>query len=111
MSQTYADMLAMVKEFHDKHEFSKKENNGHDMAYRILLTIEELGELAECFTKGKPQSEKAEELADILILTLGHAIAMNVDLEAAFNHKMKEIMTRPAIRGELGIRVTKYQQE
>jgi len=24
---------------------------------------------------------------------------------------MKEIMTRPAIRGELGIRVTKYQQE
>jgi hypothetical protein len=36
---------------------------------------------------------------------------MDVDLEAAFNHKMKEIMTRPAIRGELGIRVTKYQQE
>jgi NTP pyrophosphatase (non-canonical NTP hydrolase) len=81
------------------------------MAYRILLTIEELGELAECFTKGKPQSEKTEELADILILTLGHAIAMDVDLEAAFNLKMKEIMTRPAIMGELGIRVTKYQQE
>jgi NTP pyrophosphatase (non-canonical NTP hydrolase) len=111
MSQTYADMLSKVKSFHDKHEFSKKENNGHDMAYRILLTIEELGELAECFTKGKPHSEKAEELADILILTIGHAIAMNVDLEAAFDDKMKEIMTRPAIKGEFGIRVTKYQQE
>ena len=111
MSQTYAEMLAKVKEFHDKHEFSKKKNNGHDMAYRILLTIEELGELAECFTKGKPQSEKAEELADILILTIGHAIAMDVDLEASFNDKMKEIMTRPAIRGELGIRVTKYKQK
>ena len=111
MSQTYADMLAKVNEFHDKHEFSKKENNGHDMAYRILLTIEELGELAECFTKGKPQTEKAEELADILILILGHAIAMDVDLEAAFNNKMKEIMTRPAIRGDLGVRVTKYQQQ
>tara|TARA_B100001250_G_C19402388_1_gene615316 strand:+ start:221 stop:553 length:333 start_codon:yes stop_codon:yes gene_type:complete len=110
MSQTYADMLAKVNEFHEKHEFSKKENNGHDMAYRILLTIEELGELAECFTKGKPQIEKAEELADILILILGHAIAMDIDLEAAFNNKMKEIMTRPAIKGELGIRVTKYQQ-
>ncbi|MFL2944884.1 MAG: MazG nucleotide pyrophosphohydrolase domain-containing protein [Candidatus Poseidoniales archaeon] len=111
MSQTYADMLAKVNEFHEKHEFSKKENNGHDMAYRILLTIEELGELAECFTKGKPQTEKAEELADILILILGHAIAMDVDLEAAFNNKMKEIMTRPAIRGDLGVRVTKYQQQ
>ncbi len=111
MSQTYADMLAKVNEFHEKHEFSKKENNGHDMAYRILLTIEELGELAECFTKGKPQTEKAEELADILILILGHAIAMDIDLEAAFNNKMKEIMTRPAIRGDLGVRVTKYQQQ
>ena len=111
MSQTYADMLAKVNEFHEKHEFSKKENNGHDMAYRILLTIEELGELAECFTKGKPQTEKAEELADILILILGHAIAMDVDLEAAFNNKMKEIMTRPAIRGDLGVRDTKYQQQ
>ena len=111
MCQTYADMLSKVKSFHDKHKFSKKENNGHDMAYRILLTIEELGELAECFTKGKPHSEKAEELADILILTIGHAIAMDVDLEAAFDDKMKEIMTRPAIKGEFGIRVTKYQQE
>ena len=111
MSQTYADMLAKVNEFHEKHEFSKKENNGHDMAYRILLTIEELGELAECFTKGKPQNEKAEELADMLILILGNAIAMDVDLEAAFNNKMKEIMTRPAIRGDLGVRVTKYQQQ
>jgi len=110
MSQTYADMLAKVNEFHEKHEFSKKENNGHDMAYRILLTIEELGELAECFTKGKPQTEKADELADIFILILGHAIAMDVDLEAAFNNKMKEIMTRPAIRGDLGVRVTRYQQ-
>ena len=63
MSQTYADMLAKVNEFHEKHEFSKKENNGHDMAYRILLTIEELGELAECFTKGKPHSEKAFSLS------------------------------------------------
>jgi len=103
-------MLAKVKEFHDKHQFSKKEYRGHDMSYRILLTIEELGELAECFTKGKSDEEKAEELADILILTIGHSIAMNVDLEKAFNKKMKEIMKRPAIMGDLGIRVTNYEQ-
>ena len=103
-------MLAKVQEFHDKHEFSNEEYRGHDMAYRILLTIEELGELAECFTKGKPDEEKAEELADILILIIGHAIAMDIDLEDAFNKKMKVIMKRPAIMGDLGIRVTNYKK-
>jgi NTP pyrophosphatase (non-canonical NTP hydrolase) len=110
MSQTYKDMLAKVQEFHDKHEFSNEKYRGHDMPYRILLTIEELGELAECFTKGKPDEEKAEELADILILIIGHAIAMDIDLEDAFNKKMKEIMKRPAIMGDLGIRVTNYKK-
>ena len=110
MSQTYADMLSKVKEFHEKHEFSKKENNGHDMAYRLLLTIEELGELAECFTKGKSKTEKAEELADILILTLGHSIAMDVDLEAAFDKKVNKIMKRSAIKGDFGIRITDYKK-
>ena len=110
MSQTFTQMLGKVREFHDKHNFASKENNGHDMPYRILLTMEELGELAECFTKGKSNEEKAEELADILILTFGHAIAMNVDLESAFNEKMKIIMKRPAIKGDLGIRITDYKK-
>ena len=111
MSQTYSEMLAKVQEFHDKHSFHEKTNKGHDMAYRILLTVEELGEFAECFTKGKPDSEKAEELADLLILIIGHAIAMKVDLEAAFNQKMKKIMKRPAIMGDFGIRVTEYKND
>tara|TARA_B100001113_G_scaffold348557_1_gene342587 strand:+ start:919 stop:1227 length:309 start_codon:yes stop_codon:yes gene_type:complete len=102
-------MLEKVEKFHKKHDFANKENNGHDMSYRILLTIEELGELAECFTKGKSDEEKAEELADILILIFGHSIAMDVDLERAFNKKMDIIMNRPAIRGDLGIRVTDYK--
>ena len=80
------------------------------MSYRILLTIEELGELAECFTKGKSDKEKAEELADLLILIIGHSIAMEVDLEEAFDNKMEEIMKRPAIMGDLGSSVTNYEQ-
>ena len=43
MSQTFTQMLGKVQEFHDKHNFANKENNGHDMPYRILLTMEELG--------------------------------------------------------------------
>ena len=103
-------MLEKVEEFHNKHNFASKENNGHDMSYRILLTMEELGELAECFTKGKPDEDKAEELADLLILIIGHSIAMDVDLEKAFDKKMNEIMKRPAIMGDFGIRVTEYKK-
>ena len=110
MSQTYSQMLAKVQEFHDKHDFSNPKYRGHDMSYRILLTMEELGELAECFTKGKSDSEKAEELADLLILIIGHSIAMNVDLEEAFNKKIDKIMNRKAIMGDFGIRVTDYKQ-
>ena len=94
MSQTYANMLAKVKEFHDKHEFSKKENNGHDMAYRILLTIEELGELAECFTKGKPQSEKAEELADILEVIYRIAQLKGISKEELEKIRIKKLQDR-----------------
>ena len=109
MSQTYSQMLAKVQEFHDKHDFSNPKYRGHDMSYRILLTMEELGELAECFTKGKSDSEKSEELADLLILIIGHYIAMNINLEEAFNEKIEKIMNRKAIMGDFGIRVTDYK--
>ena len=107
MSQSFAQMLNRVHAFHEKYKFA--ENNGHDMAYRLLLTMEEVGELAECITKGKPRADRAEELADLLILTLGHAIAMDLDLEAAFDAKLEEVMQRPAIEGDLGVRVTNYR--
>jgi NTP pyrophosphatase (non-canonical NTP hydrolase) len=48
-------------------------------------------------------------LADVFILTLGNALAMEVDLEAEFHKKLDRIMQRPAKRGGMGIRVTEYQ--
>ena len=87
------------------------ENNGHDMGYRVALTIEELGEFAAAITKGKPKQEASEELADLLILILGHSLAMQVDLESEFHSKMDKIMQRKARRGNLGIRVTEYEGE
>ena len=73
-------MMKKVAEFHHKHNFAGK--NGHDMGYRIALTVEELGELSAAITKGKPLEECAEEMADILILLMGHSIAMKIDLSA-----------------------------
>ncbi len=108
---SWVTMMRRVAVFHHKHAFSSEDNNGHDMGYRVALTIEELGELSAAITKGKPPHEAAEELADLLILILGHSLAMKVDLENEFHRKMDKIMTRKAIRGNLGIRVTEYGQE
>ena len=91
--------------------FADPENNGHDMGYRIALTVEELGEFAAAITKGKPLEEAAEELADLLILLMGHSLAMKVDLESEFHRKMDRIMQRKARRGNLGIRVTEYTDQ
>jgi len=77
----------------------------------VALTVEELGEFAAAITKGKPDEEAAEELADLLILILGHSLAMKIDLESEFHRKMDRIMQREARRGKLGIRVTEYTDE
>jgi len=103
----WSQMMRKVAAFHKKHDFAG--NNGHDMGYRIALTVEELGELAAAITKGKPIEECAEEMADILILLMGHSLAMKIDLKAAFESKYERIMKRSAITGRLGVRVTEYQ--
>jgi NTP pyrophosphatase (non-canonical NTP hydrolase) len=102
-------MMKKVAAFHAKHDFAGQ--NGHDMGYRIALTVEELGELAAAVTKGKPVEECAEEMADILILLMGHSLAMEVDLKAAFEKKYARIMQREALQGRLGVRVTEYRPE
>ena len=70
----WSEMMRKVAAFHHKHDFAG--NNGHDMGYRIALTVEELGELAAAVTKGNPIEECAEEMADVLLLLMGHSLAM-----------------------------------
>lgn len=106
-SNEWETMMKKVAKFHHKHDFASK--NGHDMGYRIALTVEELGELSAAITKGKPIEECAEEMADILILLMGHSIAMKIDLKSAFEKKYARIMQREALTGRLGVRVTEYK--
>ena len=108
---SWLTMMSRVASFHHKHRFSSEGNHGHDMGFRIALTVEELGELSAAITKGKPDEEAAEELADLLILLLGHSLAMEVDLEEEFHKKMDKVMTRKAKKGKLGIRVTEYSDD
>lgn len=106
-NDSYSAMLAMVKSFHEKHDFSG--TGGEDMVYRIALMAEELGEMSSCVTKGKGMEEMAEETADLLILVLGTAIAGNFDLLQAFWSKMDKLMQRDARMIDGRIRVSEFR--
>lgn len=106
-SDSYAAMLAAVQAFHDRHRFA--ETGGEDLIYRVTLMVEELGEIAACISKGKPQAALAEEAADLLILLIGTAIAADFDLRAAFWDKMARLQQREARMIDGRIRVSEFR--
>ena len=104
---SYHKMLTVVQAFHDKHRF--KDTGGEEMTYRIALMAEELGEIAECVTKGKSKEQLAEECADLFILLLGTAIAADFDLKQAFWDKMEKIQSRQSRMINGRIRVSEFK--
>ena len=104
---SYQKMLAAVQAFHDKHRF--KDTGGEEMTYRIALMAEELGEIAECVTKGKSKEQLAEECADLFILLVGTAIAADFDLKQAFWDKLEKIQARQGRLINGRIRVSEFK--
>jgi len=104
---SYQKMLTAVQAFHDKHRF--KDTGGEDMTYRIALMAEELGEIAECVTKGKGKEQLAEECADLFILLIGTAIAADFDLKQAFWDKLEKIQNRQSRMINGRIRVSEFR--
>jgi NTP pyrophosphatase (non-canonical NTP hydrolase) len=104
---SYDDMLAAVRAFHAKHRF--REKGGEDLTYRVALMAEELGEIAEVITKGKPVEELAEETADLMILLIGTAISAEFDLKQAFWNKMQKIQGRSSRMINGRIRVSEFR--
>ncbi len=100
----FSTLMARVAAFHAKHDF--EHSGGHDMGFRLSLTIEELGEFSAAITKGHSNAKIAAELADVVILCLGHALALEVDLEHEIHRKLDVIMQRESKQGHLGKRVT-----
>ncbi len=107
-SDSYQEMLAAVRAFHEKHRF--RENGGEDLVYRVALMTEELGEIAECITKGKGKEKLAEEVADLFILLLGTAIAADFDLAGAFWEKMRRLESREGRMVNGRIRVSEFRE-
>ncbi len=106
---SYQDMLATVQAFHDKHRF--RETGGEELAYRVALMTEELGEISACVTKGKSKENLAEECADLFILLLGTAIAADFDLRQAFWDKMKKVESRESRMINGRIRVSELRRD
>ena len=106
-SDSYQAMLAAVQAFHDKHDF--KNTGGEELAYRIALMSEELGEISSCVTKGKDAGKLAEECADLLILLIGTAIAADFDLKTAFWSKMQKLERRESRMINGRIRVSDFR--
>jgi NTP pyrophosphatase (non-canonical NTP hydrolase) len=100
-------MLSAVQAFHDKHDF--KNTGGEELAYRIALMTEELGEISACVTKGKDRDSLAEECADLLILLIGTGIAADFNLDDAFWAKMKKIEQRESRMINGRIRVSEFR--
>jgi NTP pyrophosphatase (non-canonical NTP hydrolase) len=100
-------MLAAVQAFHDKHAF--KTRGGEELAYRMALMAEELGEIAACVTKGKDKTQLAEECADLFILLIGTGIAADFDLQQAFWDKMKKLEARTGRMVNGRIRVSEFR--
>jgi len=98
------EMIEAVREFHRK--LTSRNRGGEDMLHRMNLIMEEVGEISQCLTKGKPREDLIEEHADLLILLLGNAIAQDFDLEKAFWAKLKKIMQRKSRMVNGTIRVT-----
>jgi NTP pyrophosphatase (non-canonical NTP hydrolase) len=105
-SDSYQTMLAAVQAFHDKHDF--RNTGGEELAYRVALMSEELGEISSCVTKGKDIGKLAEECADLFILLVGTAIAADFDLKAAFWSKMQKLERRESRMINGRIRVSDF---
>jgi NTP pyrophosphatase (non-canonical NTP hydrolase) len=104
---SYQDMLAAVQAFHQKHDF--KGRGGEELAYRVALMAEELGEISACVTKGKPKEALAEEVADLFILVLGTAISADFDLKQMFWDKMRKLEGRQSRMINGRIRVSEFR--
>jgi NTP pyrophosphatase (non-canonical NTP hydrolase) len=100
-------MLSAVQAFHDKHDF--KNTGGEELAYRVALMTEELGEISACVTKGKDRDSLAEECADLFILLIGTGIAADFNLDDAFWTKMKKIEQRESRMINGRIRVSEFR--
>jgi NTP pyrophosphatase (non-canonical NTP hydrolase)/dephospho-CoA kinase len=101
--------LEVIADFHRKHGFEIGGGTAETLRGRLPLLLEELGEIARWTTRGG--GDISEEHADVLILLLGNAVAMGIDLEEAFVKKAGRILQRKARQVQGMKRVSHWGQK
>lgn len=91
---TFQTLLDAVRDFHVKNDFEVGSRNVDTLGRRMLLMMEEVGEIARWATR--QSGNLGEEHADVLILLLGNVLTMSLDLEGATVSKVRRIMARTA---------------
>lgn len=82
--ETLDGVLARVDELHSAKGFPR--GSDVDLLHRVALLVEEVGEVSAAVTKGT--GEVLAEHADVLIVLLGTAVSLNLDLARAAHAKL-----------------------
>ena len=80
------NLKQLQKDMHDWRKRKGLSTNKEDVWYNIPILMEEVGEFCEAMTKGV--GDKAEELADIVIISFCIGDLLGIDMEKAINQKM-----------------------
>jgi predicted HAD superfamily Cof-like phosphohydrolase len=86
-----------VQAFHMKYDLLWNEYprylHPEDALFRVRLMMEELAELTEAIVM-KPSKDVAKELADLLYVVYGTAVAAGIDIDKVFDKVHKSNMTK-----------------
>ena len=83
------DLKHFQKQMHDWRKRKGLSFNKEDVWYNIPILIEEVGEFCEAMTKGT--GDKAEEIADVVIMAFCIGDLLEIDMHEAITKKMKEL--------------------
>lgn len=77
--------VARLKEFYAKHSLPIDDRSQENLHSHLALLVEEVGELAQAVNKRKIHKHVAQELADVLYVTIGMAVSAGIEIEDTFN--------------------------
>ncbi len=77
-------------------------NKPEDLPKKLLFAFIELGEASDAWKKGAPEAKIAEELIDVIfyLLDASRLACPSVNMDAAFEKKLKKNHSRPFRYGE-----------
>ena len=83
-----------MKTFNEYDEACREFDNHFDTNYRLLKLMEEVGELVQCFNKGRTNEEIMYELGDVMFQLSRIARLNSMTLEDVAENNIKKLKYR-----------------